>query len=356
MTRPPAAPAPRIAEVAFLGEIHGAPARDAHVLLQDGAIPTPLANGTLWTFGDTFLGTRDTNGNPQWAGDRSNTVAWLAAGPHDHPPPLQYLRGADGRAAPPLRLLPDEDPKRRRLWPLAGIQLGERVYLYYGLIDIAGEGPWGFRVVGTGLARASEPLGPYERLPQPTATPWPDASSIVRDGEHLLLFAPRRFHGEQDPRSGLCIARVAATAIERTEAYEYFSGCDAQGAPRWTNDVRAAVAAADDVAGQASIAWNAHLGAYLLATSCDLAHPRTIRLRSASTPFGPFADVAPAAGGRIELPERQGEQTQLVYCAMLHPELDRDGGRIVTLTCCRMLKRPWALVNPECVLVTFGAK
>lgn len=359
-------PTLRVAAVEFLGEIAGEPARAAHVLLQDGAIPTPIAGGTLWTFGDTFLGTLGADGAPQWAGGHSNTMAFLPAGPHDHPPPLQYALAADGRAAAPLALLPGEDPAKRRLWPLAGVQLGDTVHLFYGLIDVVGEGPFGFAVLGTGLARGAPPFGPFERLPLPPSGTWPvDPSSIVRDGEQLLLFAPRRFHGEQDPRSDLCVARVAAAAIADPNAYSFFAGLDDDGGARWARDAASAVPAARDVAGQASVAWNAHLGGYLLATSCELARPRTVRLRFAHRPFGPFVDVAVGSalgvpgdgagdGGRIELAERSGETTQLVYCAMLHPELDRDGGRTITLTCCRMLQRPFALTNPESLRVTFG--
>ncbi|MBM3649923.1 MAG: hypothetical protein FJX11_19255, partial [Alphaproteobacteria bacterium] len=69
-----------IVATTFLPEIAADGAREAHVLYQDGALPTPVPGGTLWTFGDTFLGTRNPDGSPAWAGDRSNTLALLSAG------------------------------------------------------------------------------------------------------------------------------------------------------------------------------------------------------------------------------------------------------------------------------------
>lgn len=372
-------PPPRdaaVRSVVFLPEMWGDSQRTARVLCQDGALATPVPGGTLWTFGDTFMGTRDAEGKPQFAGAHSNTMAFLPAGASGWPPPLRYLSsGVDSKAAPPLALLAGEDPKTRRLWPLAGVWLeGERdagadslapgrAYMFYGLIDVTGPGPWGFKGVGTGLARSREPFAVYERLPQPpgegNAGPgWPiDASSLVRDAGWLYLYAPRRFKGEKDLSSGLLVARVRERDIEDPARYEFFAGLDAQDAkdaqPRWTARVGDAAPAAPDVWGQASVAWNEWLGAYLLATSANIFRHDEIRLRSAPTPWGPWTALSPD-GGVIKVPPREGEETQLIYCTMLHPELDAERGRVVTLTFCRMLKRDWALTNPEAVRVEFG--
>ena len=46
--------------------------------------------------------------------------------------------------------------------------------------------------------------------------------------------------------------------------------------------------------------------------------------------YGPWSQ--PVA--RIELPaQRQGKRVDLVYCAFLHPELFRENGRVMNLTC-----------------------
>src|SRR5688500_12342372 len=93
-----------IASVAFLSEIHAAPARAAHVLYQDGALPTAVPGGTLWSFGDTFMGTRRDDGSPAYDGALSNTLALLPEGAHEFPPRLRYLQDATGNAVAPLSL------------------------------------------------------------------------------------------------------------------------------------------------------------------------------------------------------------------------------------------------------------
>ncbi|MBM3973466.1 MAG: DUF4185 domain-containing protein [Planctomycetes bacterium] len=342
-----------IVATTFLPEIVAGGAREAHVLYQDGALPTPVPGGTLWTFGDTFLGTRNPDGSPAYAGDRSNTLALLPAGERDFPPKLRYLRSGDGVAKAPLALLDGENQKTRRLWPLAGVQLGGHSYMFYGLLDVTGPGPWGFKPVGTGLARSEQPFATYERL-APTGGGWPiDPTSIVRRDGWLYLYTPRRFHGEQELRSGLLIARVRPADVEQPHDYEFFAGLGDRGVPSWTAHVEDAIEAADGVWGQASVAWHPAVDGFLLATSANLFHANGIQLRRSATPWGPWSPLSPDDGW-ITVPERQGEQTPLVYCTMLHPELDAPGERTVTLTFCRMLKREWAFTNPEVVRVELG--
>lgn len=323
----------------------GPAARTAGVLYQDGAVAASVPGGTLWLFGDTFLGAIGADGKPSISGAVSNTLAIVRddVPRSEWPPRIEYFVDDKGVAAAPLALLPTEDEKARRLWPLAAVWTGEYAYMFYALIEVTGEGPWGFRGVGTGIARSSTPFGRYERLPV-TGIPI-DPNSIVRSDGYLYMYAPRRFKGEKDLSSGLLIARVKESAIEEPGAYEFFGGLNSGGAS-WVRRIEHAVPATGDVWGQASVAWNEHLGAYLLTTSSNFFRHDEIQLRAAATLWGPWSPVGPGEG-RFKVPERTGEETQLIYCSMLHPELDQDGGRVMTLTFCRMLKRPWALTNPE---------
>lgn len=336
-----------IQSVRFLPEIWGEAAQKARVLYQDGALPTPVPGGTLWTFGDTFRGVIGKDGTPQFNGALSNTMAMLPLEATGWPPRLEYFADANGSVAAPLSLRSEEDEKTRRLWPLTGVWLGQgRAYMYYGLIEVTGPGPWGFKGVGTGLARAEAAFGPYERLAQPE-NGWPiDPSSLVRADGYLYLYAPRRFKGEKDLSSGLLVARVREGDIEDPTQYNFFSGINIDGAPRWSGRIEDSISSAEDTWGQASVAWNEHLHSYLLATSSSFFHHDEIQLRSGPSPRGPWTSLG-HKNGMIKVPEREGESTQLIYCTMLHPELDKDCGRVITLTFCRMLKRDWALTNPE---------
>lgn len=358
-----------VAAVSFLPEMNGEPQARAQVLFQDGALSTAVPGGALWTFGDTFTGSRDEAGKPRFTGCLSNTMAFLAEGEKGWPPRLVYLAGSEGLAASPLRLADGEDDKKRRLWPLAGVWLPERgggtAYMFYGLIDVTGPGPWGFKGVGTGLARAERAFGAYERLGG-GAGGWPmDPTSIVRRDGYLYLYAPRRFEGEKVLSSGLLVGRVREEEIENPSKYEFLGAPSIRGEPRWTSRIEDARPARQDVWGQASVAWNEYLKAYVLATSSNFGHPRRIQLDVSETPWGPWRPLAgqrwETRGNReaagvladcsIVVPEREGEKTQLIYCTMLHPELDEDGGRVITLSFCRMLTREWALTSPEAVRV-----
>jgi hypothetical protein len=351
--RPTSPQAPSISHTTFLPELHPDPA--AQVLFQDGALPTPIPRGTLWTFGDTFTGSRAADNKPNYTGCLFSTMAFLPNNEKAWPPRLQYLRGPDNLAASPLSLTETEDPKTRRLWPLAGVWLPDQsdessgiAYMFYGLIDITGPGPWGFKSVGTGLAKATTPLGHYNRLHNESGARdlWPmGPSSIIQRDTHLYLYAPRRFKGEEDLSSGLLIGRVTPENIEEPRHYTFFAGLT-DNQPTWTPKVEDALPAAPDVWGQASVAWNAHLNSYVLATSANIFEHDQIRLRQSETPWGPWQPI-----GSITVPEREGEVTQLIYCTMLHPERDEDNGRIMTLTFCRMLKRDWAFTSPEAVKV-----
>src|ERR1051325_11271755 len=210
------APLSRISSISFLPDLPSASATTSQVLYQDGAIPTRIPGGTLWTFGDTFTGTRGQDNKPAYTGCLSNTMAFLPQGATTWPPPLQYLTGVKGLAKPPLSPVEGEVDTKRRLWPLAGICLDSpsRAYMFYGLIDITGPGPWGFKPVGTGLARAEQPFRPYERLNNGQGG-WPiDPTSILQHEGFLYLYAPRRFEGEQSLTSGVPIARVRPANIQ----------------------------------------------------------------------------------------------------------------------------------------------
>jgi hypothetical protein len=193
-----------------------------------------------------------------------------------------------------------------------------------------------------------------------------DPTSIVERDGFLYLYAPRRFKGEKDASSGLLVGRVRGEDIEDPAKYEFFAGVNEKNEPVWVSRVEEAQGAVDGVWGQASVAWNPYLGGFVLAGSSDIFNHDMIRLRKSDTPWGPWealgvdgtggdvglVDVALGHDGFVRVPERPGETTTLVYCTMLHPELDEQGGRVITLTFCRMLKRDWDFASPEGVRMT----
>ena len=175
------------------------------VLGQDGVTPTPFSpTVTLWTFGDTLLGSRKTAVSAAASFQErneitdfiSNSLAFserVTAANIEHLHFTYYRRG--GRVAPFLVPQKGEDPKRIRFWPVDGIRIANRVYVYYMKIHLTQlpPAPFGFTMAGTGLARwdvpetwrPGDPLQ-FVRLPDlfgPTVPAFGDA--VLPRGEWL---------------------------------------------------------------------------------------------------------------------------------------------------------------------------
>jgi hypothetical protein len=334
------ASAPRLAKVEFGRSIWGPGQQRAGVLFQDGGQAIPVAGGTLWLFGDTFFGPPPVAAPPRVAdakGAHGTTIAFLKSGETNLPPELDYFADTDGRATNPLSLFPEESSDRFRMWPLGGVSIGARVYLFYSMIEKTdGPAPWNFRDLGGGLSVADGPLQPFQRLRPGGDWKFPvEPIEVLREGGTLYLFEI------SDQPKGLVLARVAENQIEQPAAYEFFDGGG------WTTNRAGVKVILREAYGQVSVIWSPTLGRYLLATSSDFFHPREIQLRTARRLTGPWS--APL---RIAVPEMPGQATTLVYGTYLHPELSDESSLRFTFTFCRTLKGEWELSNPEMATVT----
>jgi hypothetical protein len=305
----------------FLGSIWNDAHAKASIVSQDGGESFAVPGGALWAFGDTFRGTRSTDGAPHFQGGAvSCSIALLKANATGFPPAFDFFVSRDGSVASPFEYFPDESAERNRIWPLGGAWVNGRFYLYYSMIEVFGSGSWDFRGVGTGLARSDAALGKYERLRPGGQWRFPvEPSQILETEGWLYLFGI----GDVGGRKCVTLARVRPPWIERPESYEFFNGEEFSGRRE------SAAALVEDISGQVSVAWNDYLGKYVMATSSDVSNPRDIFLRVADTPTGPWSPAV----ARIQVPEtRQGKRVSLVYCAYLHPERFRGNGKVIVLT------------------------
>ena len=291
------------------------------------AIAVP--GGALWLFGDTFTTT----------GMVGTTVAFLPAAKTNLPPALEYFVNPNGVAENPLALFPGESAATNRMWPLGGVTVGARIYLFYSMIEqTPGPGPWNFRSLGGGLAVTEKPLQNFTRLRPGGAWKFPlEPIQVLREGEFLYLY---EISGKP---KGLVIARVPSAQIENPAAYEFFTG------KRWSPQRTNAAVILREAYGQVSVVWQPDQRRYLMATSSDFFHPREIQLRTAEQPEGPWS--APV---RIAVPELPGKKTKLVYGAYLHPELGDLKARRLVATFCRILSGEWDFTNPEWVTITLA--
>lgn len=308
----------------FLGSLWNEAHARASIVSQDGGESFEVPGGAIWAFGDTFKGSRSANGTPHFAGGAiSCAIALLNEKSRTYPPAFNYLVSSNGDAVSPFEFLPDERPTGRyRIWPLGGIYVNGKYYLFYSLIEVFGDGPWDFRGVASGLGRSTVALGPYERL-QPKGSwhfPVEPTQVIAADG-WLYLFGIQEFNKKQ----GVGLARVRPEQIEDPSAYEFYAGAG----PKFSSHKEDMALLVGNVPGQVSVAWNSYLQKYVMVSSSDFNHPREIRFLVADTPFGPWSP--PVA--RVETPPyAQGKRVEMVYCAYLHPELFRENGRVMNLT------------------------
>jgi len=319
-----------IAQTRFLGSVWNQGHADASIISQDGGSSYATPDGSAWWFGDTFKGTRDVGGRPLFAGGGvSCCVALLptsaVSAPGDRsaaPPELTFLKNNEGNVAQAISFLPEESWERHRIWPLAGVYVNGRSYVYYTLIEIGPAGGWDFHAAGAGLAAATSPLSVHNRVQVHGEWKFPvSPTAILPSDSWLYLFEVEK----RDDRQALWLACVRPERIEEPNAYMFYAGPG----PRFSADSAERQPLLDDIYGQASVVWNPYLDKYVLASSSNFFHPREIRFHTADQPYGPWSE--PVA--RATVPERcQGKKVTLVYCAYFHPALFREEGRVMNLT------------------------
>lgn len=326
----------KITDINFLGSVWGKGHAAASVISQDGGQSFMVPGGSLWAFGDTFRGSRDSEGIPHFHdGGVSCAIAFLPDISDSNPLTLHYRRNDTGLVETPFAFLSGESWDSHRIWPGDGAYVNGKYYLFYELIGVGEGGGWNFWTEGAGLAKSDSPLGRYERLMQSGNWRYPfDPTDIIEQDTWLYLFGIDHRRNQ----SGVVLARVPKIMIEDPFSYEYQ---DKPGSS-FSIDPADSFLLVKNIAGQVSIAWNEYLGSYVMASSSDLYSPREIRFHVATRLTGPW--IGPVAKIKIP-PVRQGKEATLVYCAYLHPQLFRDGGRIMVLTHSMHLKDSWDANN-----------
>jgi hypothetical protein len=337
----------KIDQTRFLGSVWNQSHAEASIISQDGGLSYSVPGGSLWWFGDTFKGSRDANGTPHFAGGAvSCDVAFLKETDRSVPPKLRFYAGPDGTVAQAIPFLADESWDHHRIWPLGGVYLNGKSYVYYSLIEIGGKGQWDFHSVGEGLACSTEPLSVHQRIQTANGWRFPVAPAcvVVADGWVYLYDVQKRAD-----RQGIWLSRVRPAEIENPDAYQFYCGPE----PTFCPDKSKQVPLIENIYGQTSVIWNEYLQKYILASSSDFFHSREIRFHTADHPFGPW--TRPVAS--IEVPEyRQGKKVELVYCSYFHPELSRENGRLMILTFSLMLTNSGFDANNEIVEVELSPR
>lgn len=302
----------------------------------DAGYSIDLGNKSLWLFGDVFLAD-PVSPDRKYVGSLSNCALLVPAG--RGPKQLSRYRFlTDPRRGIARQVLPNapDEPGSIRLWPFGGWfdSAAKRVYLFYGKIQVTGNGPLDFRSLGTGLAvsNASAPESiEFARVARSSEHQlwWQEEKRDSTFGNAVIDSAPGEYLyvvGVQT-RAGRKygkIARVLKSRIAQFAGYEYYAGGDT--APRWTGN---AIDAADveglvDFPTELSIAFNRYLGGYVAVHSVGLSERG--RLSLAPNPWGPYKPI-----GEIGTPHRAFGRG-FCYAGKEHPELSEEDGRVIYIT------------------------
>ncbi|MFH1851766.1 MAG: DUF4185 domain-containing protein [Candidatus Neomarinimicrobiota bacterium] len=318
---------------------------------QDGAYSIRLRDRTLWFFGDTLVGERST-GTSLWYMDGKSirpqalTEGWNKIDSIVHNTGalvedrtgragivnFRHIRGQDGKLKQLVNLLPGENHLTDRIWCFHGIELADKLYLYFQKIKLipADDSPFpvAFEVYGSGLSVGDTDTWDFRRIEYRGSTivwdhtmPQFGAVVLVVPGDRFLYF----YGVLRDSGTGqqnVYVARVPATEIENFECYEYLSDA-ATG--RWSDDIRTAQVVFTGPPNELSVAYNKYLECYLTVHSQDVSG--AIVARTSPNPWGPWS--SPVHLFQVRPPEVKSPYPVLIYAAKEHPELaEADGKRI----------------------------
>jgi len=298
----------------------------------DGATSVRLPSGdALWTFGDTVEGPFESIRKLELTRLRSNTGAIVP--PQDVPNGVKEFRFlAQANATRPRQLIPfasDEDPAKNRIWAIHGVCAGENIYLFYHRISLL-EGVdvfENFRLDGMGIARAKVADLDFTRLAAPDGTRefWKDNEPtfgvfVERTADFIYVWGSLA--------TGMYLARTKPETIEDIAGYEYLVEAPTNDKPnaevRWARKFEPTAPLFDAVPNEMSASYNLYLQKYVAIHSFH--REGKIAMRTAPRITGPWSEPT-----IVYRPEKRSD-ADLIYAAKEHPELARDGGRLLYVT------------------------
>jgi hypothetical protein len=298
----------------------------------DGATSLLLPSGdSLWMFGDTVEGPFKSIRELELTGLRSNTAAVVPKQDvSEGIKEFSFLADDSGRR--PRQIVPfagDENPAVHRVWPIHGVTVGGDIFLFYHRITLLkGVDVFAnFQLDGMGIARGELGKFNFTRLIAPDGSRefWkgkePTFGVFAQlDDEHLYLWGSLT--------TGMFLARTRPNAVDKLSSYEYLVEApdlkNPERVTRWSKTFRATAMLFDSVPNEMSASFNAYLQKYVAFHS--LHRENKIVMRTAERITGPWSEAHVAYR-----PEKSND-SDLIYAAKEHPELAREGGRILYVT------------------------
>jgi hypothetical protein len=274
-------------------------------------------DGKTWfVFGDTF-GEREGvigGGGSFW---RSNTMGYTT---DDDPSDGISL---DGMIVDDIGLAKELIPSKKvdndemTVIPTHGFAVDDTMYIHWMSVRHWGT-PGEWEVNDAGLAKSGDHGQNWTVLDSPR---WSGEGGFVQvapahvseNGTDWLYFWGIT-HGRF---SGVSLMKVEASKAETADAYRYFTGTDADGAPTWGADEADARLVVDDTVGELSVVWNPYLDRWLMSY---LKEGVGDVLREGITPWGPWGDPVTLIGV---------DEVSSSYAPFMNEHYTADDGRTV---------------------------
>lgn len=311
---------------------------------QDGAYSLITSKGLLFYFGDTLIGER-TDGESLWypdgvaVGHRDmsglgkftkmlNNTGALVNLPYENILEYNYVLDNEGDIKQLIPLLKDEDPDWIRIWCLHGIEVNDKVYLFYIKVRTKDEGifPVNFDIIGSGIASGNSIDWKFERIINDGLDIlWKEnephfAAAVLKVEDYLYLYGVVQ---DNDKVQKCYLARVNSKNIENIAEYEYYSN------DGWTDDIKNASYLFTGMPNELSVSYNKYLNKYLAVHSLDLTGKIVARI--SDTPWGKWSD--PFELFQVDIPDQKNlRYPTLIYAGKEHPYLSKNDGRTIYIT------------------------
>ena len=284
---------------------------------RDGGNSGLIGGKVLWVFGDTFWSFAAADG----ATFRTNTAA-LA----DPSLPLETTEPTDTKGAP-AQFIPftvaekqfnDSTGKpddRIALWPGSVVPSANGGVVFYIKLHVRGSLNYDF--LGSGIARVTAGSTTATRDPGLLFGPTePHFNLAMLTSDYLYVYGDLTGNS-----ANFGVGRVAQQDVGTRSAYRFWNGTD------WVADVTKIASVFTNAPGGASVSYNPYLKQYVAAHAGILS--KSIFLRTARRPEGPFSAPIEAFVG---LDPGSGGGFAANYAGLEHPELSKEGGKILAVT------------------------
>lgn len=307
---------------------------------RDGGGSFSFQGRSIWLFGDTFFGAPDTDG----ATLHSNSWSWTTdTSLGDGILPFEEDLDVLGIPTEFFPLTPDEQAfnaahlgtdscqetpcgARWALWPGQAIvdPAGDRALIFYHKI-YAEPGIFNFHSVGSSVAVwTATNSQPQRSAVQPGASHptllFTESEPSFGDAALLVDETVYAYACDLDGFVKPCrLAKVALDEILNRDAWSFYAGNNI-----WVADVGAATPVFNG-ADIMSVSYNAYLERYVAVYSEPLGV--NVVMRTAKRPEGPWT-----AAKRLFRARAPVGDTGWIYDAVMHPEYERDNGRVIYVT------------------------